>query len=144
MQNNEKYLDINHNLINKLNIVTSSYNKITPGTNMSVNSQCEVNGIINYGMKYFIGMSAITSFINFLLWHKFHYIPSIDLLDIYAVDWGKLDAINGSMPDFHTEYGFLFIIMVGFVGYTFAFPPLPGKIFLGEFFGRAMFVMCQH
>ena len=48
------------------------------------------------------------------------------------------------MPDFHTDYEFLFIILAGFVGYTFAYPPVPGKILIGEFFGRAFLVMCQH
>ena len=43
-----------------------------------------------------------------------------------------------------TEYGFLFVVLVGFVGYTFAYPPLPGKILVGEFFGRALIVLCQH
>lgn len=144
IQNNEKFLFINQNFIDKLNKVSSFYNGITPGTNMSWNLQCEVNGIMNNGMKYLIGMSAITSFINFLLWHKFQYVPSADLLDVYVVDWGKLDAFNGSMSDFHTEWGFLFIVMIGFVGYTFAYPPIPGNILVGEFYGKALFVMCQH
>jgi hypothetical protein len=144
IQVNEGFSGLVQYLVKRLTRLRPHGGMFSSETVVDMNSQCEVFGIINDGMKYFIGLSAITSFINFLLWHRFQHFPSADLLDVYAADWGRLDAVNGTMPDFHTTYGFIFILLVGFVGYTFAYPPIPGKILIGEFYGTAMFVLCQH
>ena len=110
--------------------------------NTAFNYNCSVYGEITYGMKYLLGLSAFTSWINFLfkLWFIPYRIPSIDLLDIYITEKGILDAVNGSLPDFHTNYGFLIAVIFGFVGYSFVVPPVPGVLLGGEFFGYAAVV----
>ena len=109
-------------------------------SNMAFNYNCSVYGKITQGMKYLFGLSAFTSSINFLfkLWLIPYRIPSVDLLDIFVTENGKLDAVNGSLPDFHTKWGFLIAVIFGFVGYSFVVPPIPGVLTGGEFFGYAV------
>ena len=108
-------------------------------TNMSFNYNCSVYGKLTTGMKYLFGLSAFTSSINFLFkfWLMPYRIASVDLLDIFVTEKGKLDAFNGSLPDFHTQWGFLIAVIFGFVGYSFVVPIIPGVLTQGEFFGYA-------
>lgn len=108
-------------------------------TNISFNYNCSVYGKLTNGMKYLFGLSAFTSSLNFLfkLWLIPYRIPSADLLDIFITEKGKLDAFNGSLPDFHTRWDFLIAIIFGFVGYSFVIPIIPGILTQGEFFGYA-------
>jgi len=108
-------------------------------TNISFNYNCSVYGKLTKGMKYLFGLSAFTSSINFLfkLWLIPYRIPSADLLDIFVTEKGKLDAFNGSLPDFHTRWDFLIAVIFGFVGYSFVIPLIPGVLTQGEFFGYA-------
>lgn len=142
MHVNGKHIDFNHIKTKKINIFTHPLKNIY-SSYIEYNVNCNVEGVIMNGMKYLFGISALTSIINFIFWLSSFRIKSIDLLDLFVVEWGKLDAVNGTMPDIHTQYGFMLIILLGFVGYCITYPPIPGVLLVGEFVGSAAFVIAM-
>ena len=134
-----QHLGLTQKKMENLNRVGFFIKKVL-STNISFNYNCSVYGkFTKGGMKYLFGLSAFTSSINYLfkLWLIPYRIRSVDLLDIFVSERGKLDAFNGSLPDFHTQWGFLIAVIFGFVGYSFVVPIIPGVLTQGEFVGYA-------
>jgi hypothetical protein len=126
----------------KFSRISSFFNNFL-AINTSINTNCSVSGEILGGMKYLFGLSALTGFINFAfkLWYMSNRLKSIDLIDIFVTEKGKLDAVNGSSPDIHTgEDKYFIAAIVGFSGYFIIFPPLPGILIWGQFYGDAVLV----
>ena len=89
-----------------------------------LNYACEVAALAAYGLPLIIGLSFITARINFFLIFGFpippFLLPSFDLVDIYFAIAGYLGTTNGTLPDFYIELGPIFLMLVGFVGFSIA------------------------
>ncbi len=88
-----------------------------------VNFLNEVRGSSIFYFSFPVGLSFIIGIINYWLFYSEinFYFPSFDILYPAIFVVGDYRFINGSLPDFYTYAGGIFML-IGFVGYVISTP----------------------
>ncbi len=111
------------------------------------NYMCLVSGWVAIGIRLYFGLSWFTSLINSVMFYYLKLsqllIPSVDAMNTGIVAGGDFRTKNGILPNNGEDfYGFMFYLMIGFVGFVISMIPIPiRRIILDweDFFGFTVF-----